>query len=193
MTTKISWNEFNKMPYDTFEWEGIDGSRVLTHFVPTRDYNKAAVEGGTETEHFTTYNGYINPSQMKGAWARYSQKYLNEEVLCSFGFGDGGGGPTKDMLENQRRLAKGLPGMPRTKMSTAKEFFHVLDKHVTDKKYLPTWVGELYLEYHRGTYTSMAKKQKVQPESRICISERRNVRNAGCTDRRRCISGKRAA
>lgn len=49
MTTKISWNEFNKMPYDTFEWEGIDGSRVLTHFVPTRDYNKAAVEGGTET------------------------------------------------------------------------------------------------------------------------------------------------
>ena len=85
---------------------------------------------------------------MKGAWARYSQKYLNEEVLCSFGFGDGGGGPTKDMLENQRRLAKGLPGMPRTKMSTAKEFFHVLDKHVTDKKYLPTWVGELYLEYH---------------------------------------------
>ena len=159
MTTKISWNEFNKMPYDTFEWEGIDGSRVLTHFVPTRDYNKAAVEGGTETEHFTTYNGYINPSQMKGAWARYSQKYLNEEVLC-FGFGDGGGGPTKDMLENQRRLAKGLPGMPRTKMSTAKEFFHVLDKHVTDKKYLPTWVGELYLEYHRGTYTSMARNKK---------------------------------
>ena len=97
---------------------------------------------------------------MKGAWARYSQKYLNEEVLCSFGFGDGGGGPTKDMLENQRRLAKGLPGMPRTKMSTAKEFFHVLDKHVTDKKYLPTWVGELYLEYHRGTYTSMARNKK---------------------------------
>ena len=160
MTTKISWNEFNKMPYDTFEWEGIDGTRVLTHFVPTRDYNRAAVEGGTETEHFTTYNGYINPSQMKGAWARYSQKYLNEEVLCSFGFGDGGGGPTKDMLENQRRLAKGLPGMPRTKMSTAKEFFHVLDKHVTDKKYLPTWVGELYLEYHRGTYTSMARNKK---------------------------------
>ena len=87
-------------------------------------------------------------------------EYLNEEVLCSFGFGDGGGGPTKDMLENQRRLAKGLPGMPRTKMSTAKEFFHVLDKHVTDKKYLPTWVGELYLEYHRGTYTSMARNKK---------------------------------
>ena len=141
MTTKISWNEFNKMPYDTFEWEGIDGSRVLTHFVPTRDYNKAAVEGGTETEHLPLITDISIQARMKGAWARYSQKYLNEEVLCSFGFGDGGGGPTKDMLENQRRLAKGLPGMPRTKMSTAKEFFHVLDKHVTDKKYLPTWVA----------------------------------------------------
>lgn len=142
MTTKISWNEFNKMPCDTFEWEGIDGTRILTHFVPTRDYNKGAVEGGFETEHFTTYNGYINPSQMKGAWKRYSQKYLNDEVLCSFGYGDGGGGPTKDMLENQRRLAKGIPGCPKTVMSTSQQFFHVLDKKVRDRKYLPSWVGE---------------------------------------------------
>ena len=156
MTTKISWNEFNKMPCDTFEWEGIDGTRILTHFVPTRDYNKGAVEGGYETEHFTTYNGYINPSQMKGAWKRYSQKYLNDEVLCSFGYGDGGGGPTKDMLENQRRLAKGIPGCPKTVMSTSQQFFHVLDEKVRGKKYLPSWVGELYLEYHRGCllYTS---------------------------------------
>ncbi|MDY4670011.1 MAG: glycoside hydrolase family 38 C-terminal domain-containing protein [Oliverpabstia sp.] len=165
MTTKISWNEFNKMPYDTFEWEGIDGSRVLTHFVPTRDYNKGAVEGGFETEHFTTYNGYINPSQMKGGWKRYSQKYLNEEVLCCFGFGDGGGGATKDMLENQRRLEQGIPGAPRTKMATSKEFFETLDKNVTGKKYLPTWVGELYLEYHRGTYTSMGRNKKYNRRS----------------------------
>ena len=130
MTTKISWNEFNKMPYDTFEWEGIDGTRVLTHFSPSRDYNKAAVEGGTETGHFTTYNAYINPSQVKGAWARYSQKYLNNEVLMSFGYGDGGGGPTKDMLENQRRLSKGIPGCPRTKMSTALAFFKKLDYEI---------------------------------------------------------------
>lgn len=165
MTTKISWNEFNKMPYDTFEWEGIDGSRVLTHFIPTRDYNKSAVEGGFETEHFTTYNGFINPSQIKGAWARYSQKYLNEEVLCSFGFGDGGGGPTKEMLENQRRLEKGIPGMPRTKMATALEFFRMLKEEVSEEKYLPSWVGELYLEYHRGTYTSMARNKKYNRKS----------------------------
>lgn len=165
MTTKISWNEFNKMPYDTFEWEGIDGSRVLTHFIPTRDFNKAAEDGGTETEHFTTYNGFINPSQIKGAWTRYSQKYLNEEILCSYGFGDGGGGPTKEQLENQRRLAKGIPGMPRTKVSTARSFFELLDRNVRGQKYLPVWVGELYLEYHRGTYTSMARNKKYNRKS----------------------------
>lgn len=165
MTTKISWNEFNKMPYDTFEWEGIDGSRVLTHFVPTRDYKKGAVEGGFETEHFTTYNGDINPSQVKGGWGRYSQKYLNGEVLNSFGYGDGGGGPTAGMLENYRRLEKGIPGCPKTVMSTSKKFFEVLEKNVANHKYLPSWVGELYLEYHRGTYTSMARNKKYNRKS----------------------------
>ncbi len=165
MTTKISWNEFNKMPYDTFEWEGLDGTRILTHFSPSRDYHKAAVEGGMETEHYTTYNAYINPSQVKGVWERYSQKYLNEEVLMSFGYGDGGGGPTTDMLENQRRLALGIPGCPKTVMSTARNFFHKLEQDVTDSPYLPVWVGELYLEYHRGTYTSMARNKKYNRQS----------------------------
>lgn len=171
MTTKISWNELNKMPYDTFEWEGIDGSRVLTHFIPTRDYNKAAVEGGTETEHFTTYNGYLNPSQMKGGWARYSQKDLNDEVLCSFGFGDGGGGPSKEELENQRRMELGIPGCPRTKMSTALDFFERLDKETKGSKYLPSWVGELYLEYHRGTYTSMARNKKYNRKAELAYQD----------------------
>ncbi|MGL4737904.1 MAG: alpha-mannosidase [Cellulosilyticaceae bacterium] len=160
MTTKISWNEMNKMPYDTFEWEGIDGTRVLTHFIPTRDYQKRSVEGGFETSHYTTYNGFINPSQVKGGWERYSQKYLNEEVLNSFGYGDGGGGPTKEMLENQRRLSCGIPGCPKTVMSTSLDFFKQLEEHVEGHKYLPSWVGELYLEYHRGTYTSMACNKK---------------------------------
>lgn len=169
MTTKISWNELNKMPYDTFEWEGIDGTRILTHFSPSRDYNKGAVEGGTETEHFTTYNAYINPSQVKGGWERYSQKYLNNEALMSFGYGDGGGGPVRDMLENQRRLARGIPGCPQTVMSTASNFFHTLEKNVEDQKYLPVWVGELYLEYHRGTYTSMARNKKYNRRSEFLL------------------------
>ena len=163
MTTKINWNEFNKMPYDTFMWEGIDGTRVLTHFIPTRDYHEQGRAG--RTNFFTTYNGDINPSQVMGGWNRYTQKYLNHEVLNSFGHGDGGGGATKEMLENQRRLAAGLPGCPKTKMSTAADFFRVLEKNVKDHKYLPSWVGELYLEYHRGTYTSMARNKKYNRKS----------------------------
>lgn len=159
MTTKISWNEFNKMPYDTFMWEGLDGSRILTHFVPCRDYNAPAVEGGTETEHYTTYNGVINPSQVMGGWQRYSQKDLNPDILMCYGYGDGGGGPTAEMLENQRRLEKGLPGIPKTRQCVPTEFFHELEEQVEDKRNLPIWNGELYLEYHRGTYTTMAKNK----------------------------------
>lgn len=164
MTTKISWNEFNKMPYDTFDWIGIDGSKVLTHFIPTRDY-QAKTGGRDRPAHFTTYNGNLNPSQVKGAWQRYQQKHLNDSVLMSFGYGDGGGGPTREMLENQRRLALGIPGSPRTEMMTAGRFFDQLSEKVKDSKSLPAWSGELYLEYHRGTYTSMARNKKYNRRS----------------------------
>jgi alpha-mannosidase len=160
MTTKISWNEMNKMPYDTFMWEGIDGTEILTHFIPTRDYGMGAKEGSSETEHFTTYNGILNASQVMGGWQRYSQKELNDEVLMSYGHGDGGGGVTREMLETQRRLAKGIPGSPKTVPSTSLEFFKKLEENVAGRKELPRWVGELYLEYHRGTYTSMARNKK---------------------------------
>lgn len=169
MTTKISWNEFDKMPYDTFMWEGIDGTRILTHFIPSRDYGKPAVEGGTETEHFTTYNAMLNPSMVKGSWQRYSQKDLNNSVLMSFGYGDGGGGPTGEMLENQRRLQLGLPGCPETEISFAADFFHQLEKDVSGNKYLPAWVGELYLEYHRGTYTSMARNKRFNRKAEFAF------------------------
>ena len=164
MTTKISWSEFNKLPYDTFQWEGIDGTRVLTHFIPTRDDRQDDVSHGGN-DHFTTYNGMINPSQIRGGWKRYQQKDLNREVLNSFGYGDGGGGPTSDMLEQQRRLHIGLPGCPKTEMSTVSGFFHRLQDQVQGKKELPLWVGELYLEYHRGTYTSMARNKKYNRRS----------------------------
>lgn len=165
MTTKISWNEFNKMPYDTFLWEGIDGTKVLTHFSPSRDYGKGAIEGSAETEHFTTYNAMLNPSQIKGNRQRYSQKDLHTDTLMSYGYGDGGGGPTAEMLENCRRLEQGIPGSPRAKQSHALEFFRNLEKTVTGNPYLPKWVGELYLEYHRGTYTSMARNKKFNRRS----------------------------
>lgn len=160
MTTKISWNEFNRMPYDTFLWEGIDGTRILTHFPPTRDYKSGGREDGNENEHYTTYNGFLNPSQLKGGWERYQPKYLNRQILMCFGYGDGGGGATEEMLENYRRLSLGIPGCPRARMSSAREFFEDLEKNVRDNPHLPLWTGELYLEYHRGTYTSMGRNKR---------------------------------
>ncbi|MCR5032205.1 MAG: alpha-mannosidase, partial [Lachnospiraceae bacterium] len=169
ITTKISWNEFNKMPYDTFLWEGIDGSMVLTHFVPTRDANKPAVEGDVQTDHFTTYNGMLTPCQVKGGWQRYSQKDLNDRVLMSYGYGDGGGGPTEEMMENEIRLKRGIPGCPRVETSRVDDFFHHLEEEVAGNRDLPRWVGELYLEYHRGTYTSMARNKRYNRTSEFLL------------------------
>lgn len=164
MTTKINWNEFNRMPYDTFMWRGIDGTEILTHFMPTRDFKDGPMDG-KRTNFFTTYNGILGPSHVKGSWKRYSQKYLNQETLLAYGHGDGGGGATSAMLENQRRLAKGIPGCPNTKQSHVREFFERLEKDVAGDRYLPTWSGELYLEYHRGTYTTMGRNKKGNRKS----------------------------
>ncbi len=170
MTTKISWNETNKMPNDTFMWQGIDGTKILTHFICARDFDVASdVENKKRPAHFTTYNGYLNPSQIKGTWKRYSQKSLNDSALICYGYGDGGGGVTRDMLENQRRIAKGIPGCPQAKGSTALQFFRRLEKEVMGKRELPSWVGELYLEYHRGTYTSMARNKKYNRQSEFLL------------------------
>ena len=154
MTTKIAWNQFNKMPYDTFMWRGIDGTEVLTHFITT----KGAYQD--PKSHFTTYNGEIHPGAIMGAWDRYQQKGINNDVLVSFGFGDGGGGATYEMLEVGRRLNKGIPGCPKVKMGTSLDYFKRLEEKVKDNNRLPKWVGELYLEYHRGTYTSMARNKR---------------------------------
>lgn len=167
MTTKISWNAYNKMPYDSFFWKGIDGTRILTHFIPTRDYVMPDSNSGNNT--FTTYNGEIHPRQMKGAWQRYQQKNLNNEVLCSYGYGDGGGGPASWMLETQRRLSYGIPGCPKTKQSSALVFFEKLDQDLEGKK-VPIWSGELYLEYHRGTYTSMARNKKWNRKGEFALT-----------------------
>lgn len=154
MTTKISWNQYNKLPCDTFYWQGTDGTKILTHLITTTgpDQDKEA--------HFTTYNGMLHPGAILGAWRRYQQKVMNKDILVCYGYGDGGGGPTKEMLEMGRRMEKGLPGIPTTKMGTSKEYFKGLETRVKTEKFLPSWVGELYLEYHRGTYTSMGRNKR---------------------------------
>jgi alpha-mannosidase len=174
MTTKISWNEVNKLPYDTFYWKGIDGTKVLAHFIPTRDYcsttRKFHTNNEHKTEYTTNYNGFLTPCQLKGGWQRYQQKELGDEVLCSYGYGDGGGGPTEDMLQTQRRTAFGIPGCPATKPGTARGFFERLEKSLREKR-VPVWSGELYLEYHRGTYTSMARNKKFNRRSEFALTD----------------------
>ena len=155
MTTKISWNQYNRLPHDTFKWRGIDGSEILTHFISTPD----PVEDGNITP-FYTYNGLLEPSTVRGIYDNYQDKEFNSELLLSYGHGDGGGGVNRDMLEKRRRLDK-MPGLPNVKTGKAGEFFDALHERVdkTDK-YVHTWDGELYLEYHRGTYTSQASIKK---------------------------------
>ena len=100
MTTKIAWNQFNKIPNDTFMWRGIDGSEVLTHFITTTG------PGQDRESHFTTYNGHIQPDAIMGSWRRYQNKNINNDVLVSFGWGDGGGGATIEVLILQWREIK---------------------------------------------------------------------------------------
>lgn len=159
VTSKISWNEFNKLPYDTFMWEGIDGTEIFTYFLTAQDLKE-----GEEPKVKTTYVAYTRPNQIYGTWKRYQPKEFNNEALITFGFGDGGGGPTKDMLEQQRRMSHGIPGIPQTKMEFAGDFLNRIEKKFFENcktlRRTPRWVGELYLELHRGTYTSIAKNKK---------------------------------
>ncbi|MGH2523656.1 MAG: alpha-mannosidase, partial [Anaerolineales bacterium] len=150
MTTKMSWNQFNHLPYDTFRWRGVDGTELLTHFVTTPEENNP---------RWHTYNGQLRPSDVKGLWDNYQQKEVNDELLMLFGWGDGGGGPTKEMLEYARAL-KNLPGLPRVALGLAEPYFERLAQRVADKP-LPVWDGELYFEYHRGTYTSQAYNKRA--------------------------------
>lgn len=171
MTTKLGWNSSDIMPHDTFRWVGIDGSSVLAHMVTTRDH-AAPLELLTENQKPTTYNGLLTPSQVAGTWQRYRDKELSSTLLHCYGYGDGGGGPTKEMLEQGGLLSRGIPGVPRVRFSTALDFFKTLEKELSGKK-VPTWHGELYLQYHQGTFTTMAdiKKNNRTSERMIMAAE----------------------
>ncbi|WP_143319768.1 glycoside hydrolase family 38 C-terminal domain-containing protein [Clostridium sp. HBUAS56010] len=156
MTTKLGWNEWNQFPSDVFRWKGIDGSEVLTYLISTRDYLK---KQETQKNFSTTYNGRQDARQIMGTWQRFQNKDVSKEVLTCYGYGDGGGGPTEEMLEQSRRLEFSVVRAPKTKQTFVKDFFHMLEEQM-DRKQLPVWEGELYLETHRGTYTSMAKNKK---------------------------------
>jgi len=136
LTQKLSWNDTNKLPFSTFLWEGIDGTRVLTHFPPADNYN------------CTLDAGEVHKSHVKNKDVdRSADSYL------LFGYGDGGGGPTEVMLD-RLALLDGVESLPRIECRGPEEFF---DRLVASTRNPVTWTGELYLEAHRGTYTSQAK------------------------------------
>ncbi|GAA5152939.1 glycoside hydrolase family 38 C-terminal domain-containing protein [Pseudonocardia eucalypti] len=138
LTQKISWSQFNKFPHHTFWWEGLDGTRVFTHFPPV-----------------DTYNSELSGAELAHAVRNFADKGLANRSLVPFGFGDGGGGPTREMLARAARLGD-LESSPRVEIESPAEFF---EKAHQDYPEAPVWVGELYLELHRGTYTSQAKNK----------------------------------
>ncbi|HJG27667.1 MAG TPA: alpha-mannosidase, partial [Subdoligranulum variabile] len=131
MTTKLAWNQFNKMPYDTFMWRGIDGTEILTHLVTTLGV------GQDEKDFFTTYNGMLHPDAIIGGWHRYQQKDINNDILVCYGYGDGGGGPTRAMLETSTRMEKGVEGLPKVRQVFSRTFFDELKDRVAGNRRLP--------------------------------------------------------
>ena len=140
LTQKLSWNRFTSPGSHSFRWEGLDGSRVLTHFPPA-----------------DTYNATVAVAELRRGAAAYKDHDRSRHSLLVFGHGDGGGGPTAAMLETLRRTGD-LQGVPRTRPATSEEFFGALEAEAED---LPVVVGELYFEYHRGTYTSQARTKRA--------------------------------
>ncbi|MFN4209266.1 MAG: alpha-mannosidase [Devosia sp.] len=164
VTHKLSWNDTNRMPYETFRWQGIDGTRVAAYFLTTQPY--------TSTSIGTTYCPDLKPTHVMGAWKRYGQKPVNDELFLVYGHGDGGGGPTREMLENVRRMERGIPGCPKVSHEPMRPFFErLLDKMAAEPERFPTWVGELYLEFHRGTLTSVAKNKANNRKAENALRE----------------------
>ncbi|QQE80541.1 alpha-mannosidase [Alicyclobacillus sp. SO9] len=157
MTTKISWNQYNRPENDTFWWRGLDGTELLTHFItaPTPD---------APNVKFFTYNGVVDAASVFGTWKNYRQKDINQDLLLAFGYGDGGGGPTREML-NAAKNWLDVPGGTSVDFSTVESYFSRLHDKLDENEDVPIWDGELYLEYHRGTYTSQAKNKKLNRQS----------------------------
>ena len=150
LTQKISWNQFNTFPHHTFLWEGIDGSRVFTHFPPADGYN-----------------GLFTPAELAYSVRNFKEHDRASRSLYLYGHGDGGGGPTPEMLAAAARL-EDFEGLPKVRLEKVTDF---LAKAAADARDLPVWVGELYLELHRGTYTTQARNKKGNRKSEILLRE----------------------
>jgi alpha-mannosidase len=150
LTQKTSWNETNRMPHHTFLWEGIDGTQLFTHFPPV-----------------DTYNSELSGAELALAERQFAEKGRASLSLVPFGWGDGGGGPTREMLAAAARTAD-LEGSPRVRLGSPAEFFTEAEAEYPSP---PVWSGELYLEFHRGTYTSQARTKRGNRRSEHLLRE----------------------
>jgi alpha-mannosidase len=141
VTSKINWNDTTRFPYDTFIWRGIDGSTVKTHFIVSKTQG---------------YNGRVDPQSLAETWGEIQHKELQGGAIKSVGEGDGGGGTSRGDLEMARRLPD-LEGVPRASWN---KISRALDRIFSENTPWPEWRGELYLELHRGTYTTQAKTKQ---------------------------------
>ncbi|TMB41987.1 MAG: alpha-mannosidase [Chloroflexi bacterium] len=150
LTQKLSWNDTNKPAHHTFVWEGIDGTGVFTHFPPA-----------------DTYNGSFSAGEIVRSAADFKDDKRSSYSMYLYGWGDGGGGPEPDMIESARRLHS-LDGAPRVELARASDFFPRAKAEARD---LTTWVGELYFELHRGTYTTQARTKKLNRRAEQALRE----------------------
>lgn len=150
LTQKISWNDTNRFPHHTFLWEGIDGTRIFSHFPPV-----------------DTYNARVQAKELVRAEKQFAQKDRASRSLMPFGYGNGGGGPSIEMIERVRRW-KNFEGMPAVEFGTAKGFFDDAEADIQDP---PVWCGELYLELHRGTYTSQAHNKLMNRRCELLLRD----------------------
>lgn len=150
LTQKISWNETNRMPHHTFLWEGIDGTRLFTHFPPVDKYNSE-----------------VSAEDLAHAERNFTDKGRSTVSLLPYGYGDGGGGPTAEMAATIARTAS-LEGSPAVRHSTPREFFEAAEAEYPRPE---VWSGELYLEFHRGTYTSQLRTKQGNRRSEHLLRE----------------------
>lgn len=165
-TIKIGWNQYNELPYDSFWWQGLDGTQVLTYF----STSPAGSAPGAEPSLFNkaTYTANLTARTVLGTWAKSQHKDVQKTLLMSYGYGDGGGGPTREMNENACELAN-FPAMPQVRRGKVIDFFRQLETESGDQ--LPTWNGELYLEAHRGTYTTQARNKQANRQSEFLLHD----------------------
>ena len=139
LTQKLSWNDTNRFPHHSFWWEGLDGTRIVAHF-PSVD----------------TYGSDLSGPQLAHAASNFADHGRADQSLVPFGYGDGGGGPTREMLAQAARVAD-LDGSPRVRLGSPTPFFAAVEAQLAAQSEPPVWVGELALEKHRATLTTQAR------------------------------------